>query len=112
MSNNTIEILSSIHKSVLQIVSNMAPQNGSDSKSVSNLSKGGSAVVSTDSGPNVNVSTDSVKGVVKVLSELSPAIKDIAGLSGGAEKKFKSVIKNVIDAMEMLNEKASKFKSK
>ena len=112
MSNNTIEILSSIHKSVLQIVSNMAPQNGSDTKSVSNLNKGGSAVVSTDSGPNINVSTDSVKGVVKVLSELSPAIKDIAGLSGGAEKKFKSVIKNVIDAMEMLNEKASKFKSK
>ena len=81
MSNNTIEILSSINKSVLQIVNNMSPQNGSDS--VANLNRGGQAVVAKpeDNGPNVNVKTDSIKGIVKILSEMSPVIKNIAGLS-------------------------------
>lgn len=107
MSNNTIEILTSIHKSVLQIVNNMSPQNGSD---VTKLNRGGANTVSkSDSGPAINVKTDSIGGVVKVLSELSPAIKAVAGLSGRQEKRFKGVIKSVMDAMETLNEKASKI---
>lgn len=109
MSNNTIEILSSINKSVLQIVNNMSPQNGSDS--VANLNRGGQAVVAKpeDNGPNVNVKTDSIKGIVKILSEMSPVIKNIAGLSGRQEKRFKSVIKSVIDAMSELNDAAKKM---
>ena len=111
MSNNTIEILTSIHKSVSQIVNNMSPQNGSES--VSKLNRGGADTVSkSDGGQGVNVKTDSIKGIVKVLSELSPAVKAIAGLSGRQEKRFKSVIDSVMGAMEKLNEKASKMNLK
>ena len=107
MSSNTIEILTSINKSVLQIVNNMAPQNSSGEKTVSKLNKGGADVVANDNGPTINVKTDSIQGIVKVLSGLSPVIKTIAGLSDGKIKRFKKVVASIIGVVENL-EKASK----
>ena len=110
MSNNSIELLSSINKGVQFIVTHMAPQNSSE-KQISKLNRGGAELVTDKGGdaPKVELKVDSVKNIVAALNAMSPAILNIAKLSGRQQKRFKNVMKTVVDTMDMLNEAGEKY---
>ena len=105
MSNNSIELLSSINKGVQFIVTHMAPQNSSE-KQISKLNRGGAELVTDKGGgeaTKVDLKVDSIKNLLNVLNMMSPAILNIAKLSGKQKKRFKDVVGTVIDVMNMLN---------
>ena len=105
MSNNSIELLSSINKGVQFIVTHMAPQNSSE-KQISKLNRGGAELVRDNGGgeaTKVDLKVDSIKNLINVLNMMSPAILNIAKLSGKQKKRFKDVVGTVIDVMNMLN---------
>ena len=110
MSNNSIELLSSINKGVQFIVTHMAPQNSSE-KQISKLNRGGAELVTDKGGdaPKAELKVDSVKNIVAALNAMSPAILNIAKLSGRQQKRFKNVMKTVVDTMDMLNEAGEKY---
>ena len=103
MSNNSIELLSSINKGVQFIVTHMAPQNSSE-KQISKLNRGGAELVTDKGGgeaTKVDLKVDSIKNLLNVLNMMSPAILNIAKLSGKQKKRFKDVVGTVIDVMNM-----------
>ena len=110
MSNNTIDILASINKGVQFIVEHMSPQNSSE-KQISKLNRGGAELVRDNGGdaPNVELKVDSVKNIVAALNAMSPAILNIANLSGRQQKRFKNVMKTVVDVMDMMNAAGEKY---
>ena len=113
MAPNTIEILTSINKSVLQIVNNMSHQNTSSVEGVAKLNRGGSEVVNkpeTETG--INIKTDSIPGIVKVLGMLSPAVTDVAKLSGSQIRRFKKVIAGIAESITNLAESKDADKAK
>lgn len=110
MSNNTIDILASINKGVQFIVEHMSPQNSSE-KNISKLNRGGAEVVADRGGdiPKADLKIDSVKNIINVLNVMSPAILNIAKLSGRQQRRFKSVISTVIDTMDSLNDAGKRY---
>lgn len=110
MSNNSIELLSSINKGVQFIVTHMAPQNSSE-KQISKLNRGGAELVRDNGGdaPKVELKVDSVKNIIAALNAMSPAILNIANLSGRQQKRFKNVMKTVVDVMDMMNAAGERY---
>ena len=110
MSNNTIDILASINKGVQFIVEHMSPQNSSE-KQISKLNRGGAELVRDNGGdaPKVELKADSVKNIVAALNAMSPAILNIANLSGRQQKRFKNVMKTVVDVMDMMNAAGERY---
>lgn len=110
MSNNTIDILASINKGVQFIVEHMSPQNSSE-KQISKLNRGGAELVRDNGGdaPKVELKVDSVKNIIAALNAMSPAILNIANLSGRQQKRFKNVMKTVVDVMDMMNAAGERY---
>ena len=98
--NNSIEILTSISKSVSMIVSYLAPQN-TDKDSVSKLSRGVSSTPSPSAaGDTIKMESSSISALVTSLSGLPSSVKKAAGLSGKTVKNFKSVMVDVSSAVK------------
>ena len=110
MSNNTIDILASINKGVQFIVEHMSPQNSSE-KQISKLNRGGAELVRDNGGdaPKAELKVDSVKNIIAALNAMSPAILNIANLSGRQQKRFKNVMKTVVDVMDMMNAAGERY---
>lgn len=104
MDHSTIEILSRIDRTVAEIAKSMQPQNQNQSQNVTRLSRGD---VVTDpnqiSSAPKNISMSNVGDMVRVLNNLSPAIKLLAKLDGKTMRAFNSVINEVIKTMEKLS---------
>ena len=98
--NNSIEILTSISKSVSMIVSYLAPQN-TDKDSVSKLSRGVSSTPPPSAaGDTIKMESSSISALVTSLSGLPSSVKKVAGLSGKTVKNFKSVMVDVSSAVK------------
>ena len=105
--NNSIEILTSISKSVSMIVSYLAPQN-TDKDSVSKLSRGLSSTPSPSAaGDTIKMESSSISALVVSLSGLPSSVKKVAGLSGKTMKNFRSVLVDVSSAVKRVS-KSSK----
>ena len=111
--NNSIEILTSISKSVSMIVSYLAPQN-TDKDSVSKLSRGVSSTPPPSAaGDTIKMESSSISALVTSLSGLPSSVKKVAGLSGKTVKNFKSVMVDVSSAVKEVSKtsKSINFKA-
>lgn len=86
-----------------EIAKSMQPQNQNQSQNVTRLSRGD---VATDPNQNSsaqkNISMSNVGDIVRVLNNLSPAVKHLAKLDGETMRSFNVVIDEVIKTMEKI----------
>ena len=114
MANSTIEILTSINKSVAAIAASMAPKNGTGKEATAKLSQGNIAA-DTGSGSGVkasNLSSTSLKDFIKIIGGLPVSVKTVAGLSGKTIKNFENVMTTITKIMVELDKNGKKINQK
>lgn len=113
MTNNTIEILSSINRTVSTIATYVAPKNGTGKETTATLSKGSISTESASaSAPNAKIGLSSIKDFIGVISGLPVPIKAVAKLSGRTIKNFSKVMDKICDVLVNLDERGKKIDSK
>ena len=113
MANNTVEILTSINKTVAVIASYMVPKNGTGKEATAKLSQGSIAADSTSETTKVsNLSSTSLKDFIKIIGGLPVSVKTVAGLSGKTIKNFKNVMSTVTKIMVELDKNGKKIDRK
>ena len=100
MANNTIEILTSINKSVSTIAEYLAPKNGSGKEATAKLSKG--TLASTDdidASKTIKNGGNSLKDAAKMIGGLPESVSAMAALSGRTIRKFRNAVEDIIDVL-------------
>lgn len=112
MTNSTIEILTSINKSVSTIVTYMSPKNGDTARAATAKLNTGNVASGEGDGLKKNLKLSTIKEFIDLISGIPAPIKAVARLSGKTMKNFKTVMEDLAGIVIELDKAGKKVNKK